>query len=108
MAEPEVVVEISIEGLGQEEAEALARALRPDNATAPEGLSVTEHVSGGKVVFVIRAERGVTFGTLRNTVEEILSYSYTLLKSLEAAAKTLKDPRDAPGEGLDKVEQKAG
>jgi len=88
----ELHAEIRIHGLGKAVAEAAARSLRPDDREAPPWLRVEERVEDGDLVVtvdIVDAD-AVRLGSLRNTVDEILSVLYALLRSLEEAAKPLK------------------
>ena len=83
----EVEVEVRVELGDRERAEAIARALRPDDATAPEGLEVAEAVEGGDLVVRVRAcGRGLM--TVRNTVDEVLEFLYAALRAIEAASRS--------------------
>ena len=85
---PRLWAVIRVHGLGPRAAEAAAKALRPDDATAPPWLRVEERVEGGDLVIRVEVTGGeARLGTLRNTVDEVLSVLYALLKSIEEAAK---------------------
>ncbi len=88
----ELHAEIRIHGLGRELAEAAARSIRPDDQEAPPWLRIEERVENGDLVItvdIVDAD-ATRLGSLRNTVDEILSVLYALLRSLEEAAKPLK------------------
>ena len=85
---PRLWAVIRIHGLGQRAAEAAAKALRPDDATAPPWLRIEEAVEDGNLVIRVEVTgEELRLGTLRNTVDEVLSVLYALLKTLEEAAK---------------------
>ncbi|WP_168371179.1 KEOPS complex subunit Pcc1 [Pyrodictium occultum] len=85
---------LRIEGLGEEAARALQAAIRPDDATAPRWMRISERVEDGDLVLELAVEAGDPrrLGSLRNTVDEILEYLYSLLKAIEETTKTLKQP----------------
>jgi len=74
-------VELRIRRLGAA-AEALRRALRPDDKTAPPWLEIHEMVDNDDLVLVVEAplER---LGSVRNTVRDMLDCLYAALKTLE-------------------------
>ncbi|NOZ89279.1 MAG: hypothetical protein GXO15_05075 [Crenarchaeota archaeon] len=81
---------IRVHGLGRERARAVAEALRPDDLEAPEWLKIREEVDDGDLVITVEVAGGAArLGSLRNTIDELLSVTYALLRSLEEAAKTL-------------------
>lgn len=88
-----VRVTLRIHGLGRRLAGSVAEAVRPDNAAAPTWLKVSERVDGDDLVLLIEVSDAsrVRLGSLRNTVDELLAYIYGLLRSLEEAAKALKE-----------------
>ncbi|BEP18633.1 hypothetical protein PYJP_19850 [Pyrofollis japonicus] len=87
-----VLVDITIEELGKREAEALLKAIKPDNLTAPPWLRIKEEIAAKGLRIVVEAliEQPYRVGSVKNTVDEILEFIYSLLKTLEEAAKTLK------------------
>ncbi len=88
----EIHAEIRIHGLGPALAEAAARSIRPDDREAPPWLRIEEKTEGDDLVVtvdIVDAD-AARLGSLRNTVDEILSVLYALLRSLEEAAKPLK------------------
>ncbi len=87
---------IRIHGLGRA-AEAAAAALRPDDKGAPPWMRISEHVEDGNLVIVVEVD-GLRLGSLRNTVDEILSTLYSLLKAIEETAKALNQTAAGPGD----------
>jgi hypothetical protein len=87
-----ILVDIIIEKLGKREAKALLKAIRPDNLTAPPWLKIKEEIvaEGLRIVAEASIEQPYRVGSVKNTVDEILEFIYSLLKTLEEAAKTLK------------------
>ncbi len=85
----EISVEIRIEVKDKRVAEALVAAIRPDDRTAPPGLEIEENVVDGDLLVKVRA-CGRSLGTVRNTVDEVLEYTYAALKAVEEVAQTLK------------------
>jgi len=83
-------VELLIETNNPEEAQALLSAIRPDDKTAPSWLTIREKQDGHYIRIVVEAEDTRRLGSVRNTVDEILEFLYSLLKSIEETAKTLK------------------
>ncbi len=65
------------------ECEALLAALRPDDATAPPWMRIREERRHGSVVIVIEAPVSRVMSA-RQTADEVIEYSYSLLRSLEA------------------------
>ncbi len=61
---------------------ALLKALKPDDATAPEWLRINERVEGETLRITITAPR-VRVMSVRSTADEILEYAYSLLRLLE-------------------------
>jgi len=94
-----ISVSLRVQRVGEDTARALAAALRPDNKTAPSWMNITEHVDGDDIVIEVAAEveSARRIGSIRNTVDEILEYLYSLLKSIEETTKTLKQPGDTHG-----------
>lgn len=94
-----ISVSLRVHGVGKDTARALAAAVRPDNRTAPSWMSITERVDGDDLVIevVAEVEGARRIGSIRNTVDEILEYLYSLLKSIEETTKTLKQPGDTHG-----------
>jgi hypothetical protein len=84
---------IRIHELGGRVASAAASSLRPDDAAAPAWLKIRERVEDGDLVIEIVVDEvsHVRLGSLRNTVDEILSVLYALLRSIEETAKALKE-----------------
>lgn len=90
---PRIWIRLRIQGLEEKLARAVLEALKPDDLTAPAWLRIEERVEDGDlVVYIETAENTSTrVGSLRNTVDEILSYTYALLKTIEETAKALKE-----------------
>ena len=65
------------------ECEALVAALRPDDRTAPEWLTIREEVLGEGLLIVVEAPVARVMSA-RQTADEVIEYSYSLLRSLEA------------------------
>jgi tRNA threonylcarbamoyladenosine modification (KEOPS) complex Pcc1 subunit len=69
----------------EDEAKAIAKAVSPDNLSAPPGLRIRSFVEGSKVVTEIKCEK--TFGTLLATVDDLLS-------CIQAAEKALRSVKE--------------
>jgi tRNA threonylcarbamoyladenosine modification (KEOPS) complex Pcc1 subunit len=74
---------ITIEYGGPAEAEAVLRAIAPDNVGAPEGISIDARVEGGALLISVRSSRGL--GSLASTLDDLLS----CVQAAEAAIKQL-------------------
>lgn len=72
-------------------AEALARALRPDNIGIPEGVGIDVEALEGSVEVVIDCAPQKIL-TCRSTADEILGLADSVIKSLGAAERS-KGPR---------------
>ncbi len=83
-------VELLIETSSPVEAQALLSAIKPDDRTAPPWLAIREEQDGQYIRVVVEADDAQRLGSVRNTVDEILEFLYSLLKSIEETAKTLK------------------
>jgi len=61
---------------------ALREALAPDDKSAPSWLRIEERIEGDSLVVFVRAplERGMS---VRATIDEIIEYAYSLLKTVE-------------------------
>ena len=81
-----VRVALRIHGLGEAKARALLESLRPDDKTAPPWLEIVERVENGDLVIEVSA-REARLRSLKNTVDEIISFLYATLKTLEEVAK---------------------
>ncbi len=57
--------------------------MEPDNRTAPQWLRIEQQVRDGKLIVHIEAplEKGMS---VRATVDEIIEYAYSLLKTVES------------------------
>lgn len=62
--------ELRIRFRDRSKAEAILKALEPDNRTAPEGLTVEGVVSDSTLVVRVRTSLGV--GTLLNTLDDLI------------------------------------
>ncbi len=83
-----VRVELRIHGVGSLLGEALAKAIAPDDATAPQWMNITESVEGEDLIVIVEATiPAERMGSIRNTVDEILEFLYATLKSLEELEK---------------------
>jgi len=85
-----IKVELLIETSSPEEAQAVLSAIRPDDRTAPPWLIIREEQDGQYIRIIVEAGDTQRLGSVRNTVDEILEFLYSLLKSIEETAKTLK------------------
>lgn len=84
-----VRIKVFIRISGIEAAEAIASSLRPDDATSPSWLRIEEKAVGDKLEILVEADvNGKRAGSVRNTVDELLSFIYATLKAIEAVAKT--------------------
>lgn len=81
-----VRVTLRIHGLGEAKARALLESLRPDDKTAPPWLEIVERIENGDLVVEVFA-REARLRSLKNTVDEIISFLYATLKTLEEVAK---------------------
>lgn len=75
---------IAIEYRSPSEAEAVLRAIAPDNAGAPEGTSIEAHVEDQTLMISVRSSRGL--GSLASTLDDLLS----CVQAAEAALKQLQ------------------
>lgn len=74
---------ITIEYRSLEAAEAVLRAIAPDNVGASEGTSIEAHVDGHTLMISVRSSRGL--GSLASTLDDLLS----CVQAAEAALKQL-------------------
>ncbi len=88
-----VRVTLRVHGLGGRLASSVVEAVKPDDSTAPDWLKIVERIDGDDLVLLVEVSGAsrVRLGGLRNTVDELLAYIYGLLRSLEEAAKALKE-----------------
>ena len=70
-------------------AEAILRALEPDNKTAPEGLTVEGYVSDSTLVIKVRTKLGV--GTLLNTLDDLVICLSTADRCISDAVQSRSD-----------------
>ncbi len=89
----EIVTMIRIHGLGERLARAALASVAPDNRQVPGWLKISERVENGDLVIEIVVDEvsKTRLGSMRNTVDEVLSVLYVLLKSIEETAKALKE-----------------
>jgi len=94
----EIVARLRIHGLGERAALAALESIRPDNREVPEWLHIEERVEDGDLVIEVVVDEisKTRLGSLRNTVDELLSVLYALLRSIEEAAKALKEAGEGP------------
>ncbi len=94
----EIVARLRIHGLGERAALAALESIRPDNREVPGWLRIEERVEDGDLVIevVVDEVSRTRLGSLRNTVDELLSVLYALLRSIEEAAKALKEAGGGP------------
>ncbi len=90
---PRIWINLRIQGLEKKLAQAVLEALKPDNLAAPAWLRIEERIEGRDLVVHIETTENTPtrIGGLRNTIDEILSYTYALLKTIEETAKALKE-----------------
>jgi len=62
---------VTIQYVDQRTAEAILRAIEPDNLTTPEGVKIEAEASGGVVTINLECRRGV--GSLVATLDDLLS-----------------------------------
>ena len=84
----EIKVVIKIEGLGKAYAKSLLKAIRPDDSTVPQWLQIREKVEGDALLVEVVTTTSRRVRSLRNTVDELLSFLYATLRTLEEVAKT--------------------
>jgi hypothetical protein len=77
-----VRVTILIPCASNHECNALLSALKPDDETAPKWLKIREEIRGSMLQVVIEAPI-TRIMSARQTSDEILEYSYSLLRTLE-------------------------
>ena len=75
--------EIVLDYQGKRTAEAIAKAVSPDNFKTPEGLSVSTVCIESTVVTTIKCHNG--FGTFIATIDDLLSCASTAEKALQIA-----------------------
>ena len=75
---------ITIKYSSPEAAEAIMRAIAPDNMGAPEGMSIEAHVDGSTLSVLVVSSRGL--GSLVSTLDDLLS----CVQAAEAALKQLR------------------
>jgi len=97
-----ILVEIEVETNSTGEALAVLRAIKPDNRTAPPWLRIREELDGPRIRISVEAlaKDPHRLGSVKNTVDEILEFLYSLLKSIEETAKTLKQATRERGMGV--------
>ncbi len=62
---------VTIQYVDQRTAEAILRAIEPDNLTTPEGVKIEAEASGGVVTINLECRRGI--GSLVATLDDLLS-----------------------------------
>jgi len=62
---------VTIQYVDQRTAEAILRAIEPDNLTTPEGVKIEAEASGGVVTINVECRRGI--GSLVATLDDLLS-----------------------------------
>lgn len=67
----------------EDEAEAISRAVSPDNIEAPRGLLIKTRAEGSQVITVIKYE-GDNMATFLSTIDDLLSCAATAEKTLSA------------------------
>ena len=77
-----VILEIGIPCGSSEKCHALLKALSPDDRTAPSWLKIEERIEGERLVVKLEAPVSRIMSA-RATADEIIEYSYSLLRSLE-------------------------
>lgn len=75
--------EVVLSYKSQEEAEAVARAVSPENAKAPPGLVVETSAEGRRVITRIECQRGLK--TFRATLDDLLSSVRVAERTIKAA-----------------------
>ena len=74
-------MQISLNNISKEKAEAVKKALEPDNVDFPEGLSLYVENIDNKLVFNFQSEKNMKH--LIGTVDEILEHVQVALKVIE-------------------------
>ena len=74
-------VQISLDNLTEEKANAVKKAIEPDNVNFPEGLELTVKKSDNKLVF--NFENSGDMRKLISTIDEILDHVQIALKVIE-------------------------
>ena len=77
-----VTLEIVIPCGSREKCEAVYHAIKPDDATAPSWMAIREEVEDARLRVVIEAPVSRMMSA-RATADELIEYSYSLLRSLE-------------------------
>ncbi|ABM80295.1 KEOPS complex subunit Pcc1 [Hyperthermus butylicus] len=92
-------VTLTIHGVERSVAEAAIEALKPDDETAPSWMRINESYDDEGLHITVEADvdNPRKLGSIRSTVDEMLEFLYALLKTLEATAKTLKEPGQQHG-----------
>ena len=92
-----VEVELRVELGDEEKARSLLEAVRPDDETAPPGLLIEEAVDAGDpVVRVSACADPRRIGSVRNTVDEVLEFTYAALRAIERAGAAGINPQRRP------------
>ena len=82
--EVQVRVQVTVHSVGRRAAEALAKALRPDDATSPPWMVIREEPVGDDLRVSIEAcINRSKVKSIRNTVDEIIEFLYAALKTIE-------------------------
>lgn len=76
-------IEIAIEYESSTQAEAIARALSPDNVKVPPGLTVVSKAEGKTLIATIRCR---SLKTLVATIDDLLSCVQAAERALQAAS----------------------
>ncbi len=74
-------VQVILSNISDEKAEAVKKALEPDNVDFPEGLSLCVENIDNKLVFNFKSKRNMR--QLTSTVDEVLEHIQVALKVIE-------------------------
>jgi len=77
---------IALRAESPEEAEAIARALNPDNSLAPQGMSLSTRTKGSEVITEIKFSGRVE--TLMSTIDDLLKCAQAAERVLKSVPKT--------------------
>lgn len=74
-------VQVILNNISEEKADAVKKAIEPDNVNFPEGLSLTLEKSDNKLVFNFESRKDMK--KLIGTIDEVLEHVQVALKVIE-------------------------